>query len=358
METAGQGSGNRQPTIQPRDSIVLSVERDSFAEFISSVLGKPQTIGRTFSGQFDLKREDIENFFYLVDHRVREQNTASIVSTAFTISYNNGSSITLNSVKEFSSYSETKPIMVIGVSISLAYLVSFPDRKHPEKQTIDVNFFAGPDRGDFFVSDGDGFPFPTTMGSGIVALRIAHTARSWGVDVENLLADQIGTLLNSENKLRSFIRRGSGKFAFLAALLFVAIAIGGALWVTEDFIERNMLAAGNYIDDREFDVRDAIRFLIENSARGGWANFLFKSGIFIILSVFASIAIAAWTESAANKRKPSFIVMSKYGEKHREAALARDRRSILSLIAAWNTAIISSAAGSALFAYLFQGWRP
>lgn len=54
-------------------AVILPCEPEEFREFISGLLGKPQTITKHMAGPFELTTRDIENFYHLVVQRVSQQ---------------------------------------------------------------------------------------------------------------------------------------------------------------------------------------------------------------------------------------------------------------------------------------------
>jgi hypothetical protein len=50
-------------------AVILPCEPEDFREFISGLLGKPQTITKHIPGPFELTRHDIEDFYHLVVQR-------------------------------------------------------------------------------------------------------------------------------------------------------------------------------------------------------------------------------------------------------------------------------------------------
>src|SRR5690606_23841551 len=133
-----------------------------------------------------ITRQDVINTFHLIDQRIRQQNQATRVRVQFRIGYNDNSLVELNSLEDFEHYTEVRPIVSERVELSLAYLVTFQGKNSPEKQEIDLSFSANP-FADITREDGiviRRFRGPAFLGT---YLRIAHTERTWGVDLESLL---------------------------------------------------------------------------------------------------------------------------------------------------------------------------
>ncbi|PCC23560.1 hypothetical protein CIK78_16715 [Halomonas sp. JB37] len=113
--------------------IMLPCTPEDFGEFVSGLLGKPQTIEKGFSGPFDVSRQDVINTFHLVDQRVRQQNEASLVHFTIRILYEDSSSVLLNGLDEMEHYTEVKPLVSTGVVLSWSYLIKFQNKKNSRK---------------------------------------------------------------------------------------------------------------------------------------------------------------------------------------------------------------------------------
>jgi hypothetical protein len=62
-----------------RYGILLPCTTETFADFVSGLLGTAQTIERRFYGTFALTAAEVENTFHLVRQRVEQQNEASLI---------------------------------------------------------------------------------------------------------------------------------------------------------------------------------------------------------------------------------------------------------------------------------------
>ena len=117
-----------------RYTVTLPFPPEAFREFISGLLGQPQTLERRFLGTFELSRPDVETIFHLVDQRVKQQNEASLIQFTIKIIYDDNSSVLLNSIDDFVRYTEVRPVVSVAAHLSWTYLIKFQDRAVPEKQ--------------------------------------------------------------------------------------------------------------------------------------------------------------------------------------------------------------------------------
>ncbi|WP_298871209.1 hypothetical protein [uncultured Bradyrhizobium sp.] len=175
-----------------RTAVLLPCEPDQFRDFIAGLLGKPQVIERMIRGPFNLGRNEIENLYYLIEQRISSQNDATLIQFTARIVFDDESSVLLNSFADFTTYKEVRPLISVSVHLSWTYLIKFRNKPIPEKQQIDVSCNADYSRGqvsfDFFDPARIVFsPIRQTRHRGNIYLRISHTDRTWGTDIEALL---------------------------------------------------------------------------------------------------------------------------------------------------------------------------
>jgi hypothetical protein len=114
----------RQPE-EHNYGVVLPCSPEMFSDFISRLLGKPQTISGYVRGFFEINRDDIANMFYLLDQRISQQNDAHLIQFSILIVYNDDTTVLINSIDEFVKYAEVRPRESIGFQLSWTYLIKF-----------------------------------------------------------------------------------------------------------------------------------------------------------------------------------------------------------------------------------------
>ena len=184
-------------------SIALPCEPEDLKNFISGLLGKPQIIQKFFDFPFEVRKSDISDIFHLLDQRIHQQNKATLLQFTVKILYDDDSSVTINSIEEFMIYNEVRPLESREVTISWVYLIRFQQKDIPERQQIDLTYRAG--RGKLVtIEDGFGIHrLKQILGPATINLRIAHTDRTWGIDIESLISGQLKNLKISQNKVYS-----------------------------------------------------------------------------------------------------------------------------------------------------------
>ncbi|HGS4441986.1 TPA: hypothetical protein ACMDNB_003673 [Vibrio cholerae] len=328
--------------------IALPCEPENFSKFLGGLLGKPQTIEKAYSGSFSIAHNDIENVYYLVNQRVNQQNDSSLIKFNVQLQFDDNSSVLLDSLEDFKSYTEVKPLVVKQVNLSWSFIVQFKDREHPERQNIELSFRTKMSGNIAIFSSDDSpiLPLSRVFGSaGLMSFRIEHTARSWGADIESLLSSHIKHILLPESPFRKFIRNHSGKIAFLLSLSLFICSIA-ACFYSADHISNSNLSNFQPLLGSSVAVQEKVDKLLELSTSGYWGKFFFSVFIFTIFSLIASVIIGVWAETSADTSKPSYILLTKKSEQFKEEADSKYSMKlysfILSIVVGIATGIVSN----------------
>lgn len=321
-------------------------------------MGRPQEISRKFIGTLCLKIHDIENFYHLIEQRVHEQQKASLLQFQAIINYTNGSSVKLGSLQDLKEYSEVRPLICRGVSLSWVYLVRFPNKENPERQAIDIDVQVGSNSRFTVIehnSDLFGHEFLNIGSSrtGIIIIRIDHTARSWGSDMENLLSGHIDNFMaDKEGKSRNFFRTHSTHMAvitFIASCLFLfsfayAVVIRWSEHITHEYANEST-SGGDMILNK-------INFIANFIGAGHNSIIAVISQIYVIFALFISIIIGIWMKEIASYPKPSFILLSRASENKMEEVLKNYNKSWTTFIIAFTVNVIAGVVGNIVFVLL------
>lgn len=341
--------------------VVLACAPEDFAEFISGILTKPQTIRKIFRGKFSLEVSEVENIFHLVDQRVRQQNEQKLVQLRIIIGFNDGSSVTTGSLADFLSYAEVKPIVSNRLTIEWTYLIRFQGRQVPERQRIELSFYAPFGKDSWFpeyeITD-EGFPARISSPmSGRVHLQVHHTARTWGADIESLLSSHLENSLSEASSFRKFLHIHSGRVSLIVCSLLIALCAASGLYGTDLFINSQITSA-SYIVDGAADQINAldrkIDFLVDTNARGVWPKFMLYMLLGLSLGVMISIAISVWLESAIRVRHESFILFTKKSKERRQERLRQEEKSMRKLWISVIGGLIISVLGNVVFVAGFE----
>lgn len=312
--------------------LALPFDEEQFKEFLVGLLGKPQKIQRIIRGAFEVHLSEIQNFHYLIEQRINQQNAGKLLQFRAKIIFDDESSVELNSFSELETYNEIRPIVSNAIELSWDYLILFQDKKIPEKQTINISIFTGQE---YYVEDGlfESSRF-ISAGSGVFRVEIHHTARTWAADMEAMLMNHINSLLIKPNKLRKFVKSKEGYIALLTGVTFFLLAVIGSFWATNNFINAQLSTIGVQINNRP-DIAEKIDLLASHIINSATSQHYFKVFLFLVFSLFLAILFAAWVNSNIVSPSHSFVLLTKKALDRRNEVLAQDDKK-------WNGFIFSS----------------
>lgn len=339
---------------------MLPCEPEQFREFISGLLGRPQTIEKVVEGPFDVARADIENLHHLIDQRISSQNDATLMSFCARIFYDDNSSVTLNSFQDFVSYAEVKPLVSRGVHVSWIFLIQFPAKKVPERQELEITF----------LTEELSLPYVTAKSlgrlsfrepRGLIRLRIGHTDRSWGSDMEALLTGSLKTLVKSESRIRRFASKQSGWIALFSAIGVILIGLTSIYFVSLELSSKLLrgisvkLPMGANQQDVVLAKLDAISRML---ASGSWSKYSFYAVIWVLCSIIMSIVLAAFITEGLDFRRPSFVLLTQKSANVMATKLRKMDRNWLTAVGSIAISIIASLSSRFVFQILVGVMNP
>jgi hypothetical protein len=210
-------------------AISLPFDQDQFKDFIVGLLGKPQTISKFFQGSFEIDKHRLTALYEIVCQRILQQNDAKIIQFRTTIYYEDNSSTTLNGFDHLVHYNEKLPLISIAAHLTWQFLVKFQDKDIYEKQEINLSIVTNTDR--HVKLDIEDLPY--RMHGSYVLLKIQHTARSFGADIESLFSKQLDRLISKPSKLREFLYFGFDERHRVVFLVLMLISFFGAIISTK-----------------------------------------------------------------------------------------------------------------------------
>lgn len=337
-------------------SIALPCSTEDFGNFIGSLLGKPQTISGAERGAFELRKDDIVNSYHLVVQRVQQQNEAQLVQFTVKLIFDDNSSVLLNSLDDFLSYSEVRPVVVTQVHLSWSFIVKFRDKSYPEKQEIDLAFLTTAP-GAIAIGESENaalVPIARLVVGGHIVFRIRHTARTWGADIESLLKGHAKHLILPQTPAREFVQSHSGKIGVFVALCFFVGTIVACL-VTADRLaaEQLKLISGLMQTPNAIDLK--LNKMLTMAADGFWGKYFFSVFVFVIFALIVSIVLGFWSENMADTRRPSYILLTKKSEQYKAEEDRRYQFRWLSFLGSILVSIATGIVSSILFAKYWAG---
>jgi hypothetical protein len=330
--------------------VTLPCPPEDFKEFVSNLLGKPQTLTKIFRGSFEVGKTEIKNLHHLIIQRVAQQNKSFLAQFRCRIVFDDNSSILLNSFEDFETFNEVKPLISTQIHLNWTFLVIFEDKKVPEKQEIQVSYITGSFENGPYIDEDSVIIFKPGIASskGAISIRIEHTARTWGSDILSLLTGHIENNVLPVSKFRSFLATHSGKISFTIALCIFISAVYASLSNAKQICISQLSKAQPFIGSSK-TLNEKIDLLISVSTSGLWARYVFGASVFLIFMLFISILIGVWVESSADSKKASFLLLTQKSEKNKIEVLKKYENKFVSFVASILTSIGCGVISSIIF---------
>lgn len=346
-----------QENPQEQFGVMLPCEPKDFGKFISSLLGKPQTLEKLFKGVFSISKKELFDIHHLLDQRIHQQNEATLTQVTAKIFFNDDSSVLLNSLEDFEHYNEVRPLRSVGVTFSWSYLIKFHRKETIEKQQIDLTFRSGSAGREILFEDGLYMTRGHSWtGPGGVFLRISHTERTWGLDIESLLSGYIKNIISEPETKKDFVSKHSGKIGFAVTSIFFIGAIIGAFWATHSFIDSytaTVNSLGKGITSQSLVLEQKVDFLLDIITKGAWPRYILSVVGFIVISLIVSIFFGIWVTSKATRKSRSFVLLSKAAETYKKEIEKELRRDWLMFGLSICASVLTGIVSNILFNYYF-----
>ena len=315
------------PTDNRMGYVAFPFDEDQFKQFVMGLLGKPQKIEKTIRGPFEIELSDIQNFHYLIEQRINQQNQGHLLQFRAKIYFDDESSVELNSMESLETYNEVRPIISMGIELSWDFLILFNNKKTPEKQTININIHTG--RSFRFSM----LPMFTSInpGEGYIEIEIYHTARTWAADMEALLTNHIESILKQPNKIRKFVFKHEGKFSLSSGVLYFLFSVIGCIVAINDFISSQLLSIGNSILEVN-NMSTKIDLLVSYLLSGVTDQFYFWVVLFLFFSLFMAIIIALIVSANIVPPEHSFLILTKKAKDNKSEIIKKTERKWIKFI--------------------------
>lgn len=297
-----------------RGYLTIPFEGDNFKNFISSLLGRPQRISKFLEGPFLIDFSNIKNFHDLINQRITQQNSGTLIQFSAKIYFSDKSSIQLNGLQDFLTYNELKPVISEGLKITWIYLIQFPDKDYPEKQTIEI-FFNSKTRK---IKDTLQDDIVHTSKKGYVIIDIDHTARTWGSDMENVIVNHIESILLKENKVSRTAYQYKSGLGLVAGFCVFMIAYMQASKLKWQILQNELNKFEKYSSSQKFTfdekLRTLLKYIISNDSLTEAADLT----MFYILFVTIALAVFIFVDIQLASLEPSshIVLTRKSNENH------------------------------------------
>ena len=327
-------------------TLSLPIKKSDLGNFITDLLGQPQSIERVVDERFDIDFSWFINLHELIDQRINQQNHADLASFNLIVYFDNGLKRTLTSIDAMKSYNETKSDIPIGVKIVWSYLVHFPGKPYPEKQQISFSAFRHRNKKE----EGEKgiierlilSRYGSASERSSIRFQIDHTERTWGDDIEVVISNHIDEIVRKNSFANSIFELSRVVLAFLIFAFGFFYSFFSSITERLDDIKAlgsryAELSVAKDLDlglvNRKLDVIAQISEL--TASRDENIGILF-------LYMIASSAVAVVLLELTQRQTRSYIVLSRRSEEYRANGLKKEKRSVQILFGSFFLSVAAS----------------
>lgn len=326
----------------PNKNITVPVDKKTLGDFISGLLGQPQTLQRVTETAFCVDHQQLINLCKLIHTRINQQNAPEILTFNAVVIYRDGITREVTSFPAFEHFAETQNLVSTEVAITMAFLIQFPGKGVPERQELLIYFDTREPR-----RRAAGIVMGRPAEIGHIVVEIRHTERTWADDMARLIDDEIKNTQAAEGRLKRWMRNAIFPvFAFV----FPAVMFGGIL--IESWLNRSLQLtlkdkANSILSSEVADLESlhtkvdvVVNSLVLNQR--AWKDMLFASSVLLgVVFLAVSIYLA--------KPNPSFVLMSKAAYENKKKVLEKMKKKNIFLILSMLLSVILGVVGNFIY---------
>jgi len=307
-------------------NIMLPCSQDDFAQFMSGLLGKPQTTEKRFSGSYIIRQKDIGDIYSLIEQRIKQQNNGNLLQFSVKVFFDDGSSSLFTDINDFLVYRDIYSRKSMRVNMQWVYLIKFQDKNIPEKQTISVTCQSE----HYFRYKNVKLPFEGNS-YGNILVTIEHTARTWANDIEMLFTKYFENIQDKPHKIKNFMWHNSGTVGLIfGIIIFATFLIGG--FVTGNIISKFISNDLSNIANATYKIEEKIDIIIKMYSQNIWPKYYFIFVWYLIISIIVSITFGVILSDNISEPNIFRIIITEADEKiyaDEKIKMAKDPKNIL-----------------------------
>lgn len=325
-------------------SVALPIDKKTLGNFISGLLGQPQSISRRFEEAFSADHQWFIHFFSLILQRIQQQNSPEPLFFEADILYKNKIRRKVTTWQAFQHFSETQNIVSVGVKFNLALLIQFPSKEIPERQDIVISFDAAEKKKTSGILDSF-LGFSTT--TGIIDVEIRHTERTWADDILRLIETEISNIQAPDQNYRIYLRK---LFGILSTFSFPVMMLGSLFYSSwhkgSDELDKKAAELIKLGDVNLQAIHEKLNFLILQAQLK--TGEVVNGGKVFIYSFFIATTIF-FVSSFLSQPNPSFVILSNAAERYKTKTTERLKRRGLVLLISTIASVVLGIAGNFIY---------
>lgn len=340
--------------------VTLPFGKDDFKAFVIGLLGKPQIIEGKIREPFEIDINHIRNIFELINQRITQQNEGILIQFNARIIFSDDTSVLLNSLEELITYNVIKPIISEAIHLTFQYLIKFQDKKVPEKQEINISFVTKDSKEIKNIQKvlmrrillsplSSEILLNTELG--YIEYSIKHTARTWGTDIESILANHFNTLIKKESSAIRFLRKYQSllNFGFFITVLFLGILL--TIKIHDNLIlERNLKIEKNFkaLNMNLNEISNQIKYIAKDGFFDVSSVYLLGGMVALTIAGFTAILIG----NIISKPRQSYLLLSSEALKSKIESEKSYKKQFSNYIISFIIAIVIGLLTNFLYDYI------
>lgn len=283
----------------------------------------------------------------LFDQRITQQNKGKLINFHVKFYFSNNTSQTVTDFPSFLSFREHNKIICTQLDVSWIYLLSFEDKKVPEKQEINIKFVSRENsirrlKGMNIIS--------SMMYDNLIKYEIRYTARTWGIDIESLLRNYLDNFIKEDNKVVKFVKHNSEKIGLLVFLLIIISYIIGFVTALNNYTSKMLVKISN----PDLTQTEKLENIANMIANGFWDKFSILSFISLTCVIIVAIMLSLWVSDTLEFDEISYLLFSDESQKEKEKIEKRRRKQWMMFFLSIITSIGCGILSNLIFKIIFK----
>jgi hypothetical protein len=327
----------------------VPIKRKDFGDFITNLLGQPETIVDRKIGAFEASYEWLVHLHHSINQRIRQQAHSDLVDFSAVFSYSDGPDRKITTIEGFLHFNESKLVKTKSVKITWTYLVNFPNKHTPEKQEITLRLIT--DRAEVVTVGNTSISRNSTSKNGVAAYSISHTERTWGDDIQSLIAKELESIFQKEKWYTKTLE---------TTVVFLALGFFAAGLLVPDYLDQiikeretaelfsSAISTGGAIESLSVDEKLNLALKLLDPV-----NQLHQvEAWYRVLSFVGGVFLAVFTVRSFDRKSPSFILVTNEDKKYKNECGEKATKSLVWKFMSFSGAVAAGVAANYLYYYL------
>lgn len=266
--------------------VQFPLTQKGFNDFVGKLLGEPQRVQGSLEGAFIVDIGGVEKLYTTILQRINQQNKANLIEFVSKIYFENNTNITLKDIEGLTSYRNLEDLKVVRLDLTWNFLIKFEDKEAPEKQTIRIKF----DVKHMIKKLMSTYYF---MDAGIL-YEISYTARTWGIDIENIIRNAIKSTFIQKNKLKEVISKIKGPLSLCIPTIIYIVIFGINSVFVNMYLDKSVQNILEQVS--KIELGEQFSFVASYIASVPWYQFTTYNNLFLIVMLVVCIIFGVFLD--------------------------------------------------------------